>query len=505
MAAFEVLIDDFFYFFLRVLNSLMNKPYVRSCERRRSRRRRRKIFTPRSLDDIEAELDRRSREAPDNPNSPELPGFEGHVGRFVAFKEDATCPVYTGVVACKERGDVAEGAAAWQVQLGWTNFASFEDCNAQKHAARRYTRPFDLEAWERRGRLVFLDCHGPGYNPLYLHRPVRRVLVLCSGTGHDARSYARLYPGVRVDTVDVRRGRAHAPTFLADVLRWRFRDAAKAAGGEYDVVHASPPCTAFSRANHRPTLEAELEGARVAMRCFEIIARLRPKVWILENPANRLPSHPFMEQWERYRRPTSYCRFGTLYRKPTNVWTNVEVDLPRCTAETPCAHYAESRRHPRTSQRGARARADGTRVEGTAPEQAQQMPIALLRRVLAAAPTLAPPMGKQYARGPPAPPGTDLDEEADLEEDLEDPEEEEEDLEEARAAYWDAFSCEVCGRADDEGCMLVCDGCQLGFHVGCVRRAGTGGEGGGLGGAADGVGEGRDVIPPGDWYCATCL
>ena len=277
-------------------------------------------------------------------------------------------------------------------------------------------------------------------------RRVRRVLILCSGTGHDARSFRRMFPGARVDTLDARP--ETNPTVLANVLEW---DHASVPVGTYQIVYASPPCTSFSRANVGATSEDEELAARVAVKCFEICVALATVAWILENPVNRLATHPAVLAYRQFRRPTTYCHWGTLYMKPTNVWTNAPVEsLPYCCAETPCAHVATSGRHPRTSQAGPNRRVDGTVARGTPPRLAQNMPFRLLRRIVS---TVAIVAGGEGA-GELSPVGSDL-------------------------------ACVACGRTDDEDTMLVCDGCDAAYHVACLD-------------------EPLDSIPAGDWYCDDC-
>eukprot|EP00884_Botryococcus_braunii_P023215 jgi/Botrbrau1/9578/Bobra.106_2s0004.2 len=48
----------------------------------------------------------------------------------------------------------------------------------------------------------------------------------------------------------------------------------------------------------------------------------------------------------------------------------------------------------------------------------------------------------------------------------------------------EAVFCMVCDRGDDEDSMLLCDGCERGFHTWCVNLAG---------------------VPEGDWFCDECL
>lgn len=50
----------------------------------------------------------------------------------------------------------------------------------------------------------------------------------------------------------------------------------------------------------------------------------------------------------------------------------------------------------------------------------------------------------------------------------------------------DFTSCEICGRCDREDSMLLCDGCDAGYHMGCLDPPLT-------------------EIPEGSWYCDNCF
>lgn len=376
-------------------------------------------------------------------HTPPRVGFDDHVGRFVVWKEDEDAPVLVGVVATRTDDGL------WQMQVG-DGFASYEDCNAQKKSSRVFTHPVDIAAWEREGKLAFIDEADPGYNPLPLVS-VRRALVLCSGTGHDAASLRRLFPDARIDTLD--NDPEARPTFLTDVMQWDFRSVRP---GTYQVVYASPPCTPFSRANTTGDADQSVfdiaTGTDVAVRCLEIIEHLAPPVWIVENPVNKLAEQKAMRPYERYMKTTSYCHWGALYKKPTNVWTNVSVSLPRCTKLTPCSIRARAGRHPRTSQQGPTRRSDGTVAQGTPSREAQKMPFHLLRHLLSRAKRIALPPALEAA---------------------------------AEVVVDERLACQVCQRTDGEDEMLLCDCCDRGFHMKCLP-------------------DGPTTVPPGDWYCAEC-
>lgn len=47
----------------------------------------------------------------------------------------------------------------------------------------------------------------------------------------------------------------------------------------------------------------------------------------------------------------------------------------------------------------------------------------------------------------------------------------------------DHLTCEVCGSGTDDHELMLCDGCDRGFHTYCL---------------------GLDGVPPGEWFCSAC-
>ncbi|CAG8805685.1 18359_t:CDS:2, partial [Racocetra fulgida] len=55
----------------------------------------------------------------------------------------------------------------------------------------------------------------------------------------------------------------------------------------------------------------------------------------------------------------------------------------------------------------------------------------------------------------------------------------------SKKEYCEFCGCSVCKRKDDPGCILLCDGCEKGFHTRCLNPQ-------------------LDSIPAGEWYCDEC-
>lgn len=129
--------------------------------------------------------------------------------------------------------------------------------------------------------------------------------------------------------------------------------------GKPDVIWAAFDCTTFSMAgihHHRRmnlltgNLDAVSEYAhkcdRVDQNVLRIIGELKPKVYIIENPRGGMRKMLYMRDLPRY--TTTYCQYGFSYMKPTDFWSNVNLELkPPCKNGDPCHESA-----PRGSRTG---------------------------------------------------------------------------------------------------------------------------------------------------------
>ena len=136
--------------------------------------------------------------------------------------------------------------------------------------------------------------------------------------------------------------------------------------GQPDVVWMSPDCSSYSMAAifyHRVknpetgNLDPKTDYAkfcdRVDQHCLDLIDELKPKFWFIENPRGGLRSMTFMQGLPRY--TVSYCQYGDVRQKPTDIWTN-HADpkfKPLCKPGAPC-HVAA----PRGSKTGTQGLAN---------------------------------------------------------------------------------------------------------------------------------------------------
>lgn len=130
--------------------------------------------------------------------------------------------------------------------------------------------------------------------------------------------------------------------------------------GKPDVIWAGCDCTTFSVAaigHHRmkdpvtgsllPKTEKAKLADEVDKHTLEIIRKLKPKLWFIENPVGGLRKMDFMQGLPRY--TITYCQYGFAYRKATDIWTNHPNPQfkPPCKNGDPCHIHA-----PRGSKLG---------------------------------------------------------------------------------------------------------------------------------------------------------
>jgi len=132
----------------------------------------------------------------------------------------------------------------------------------------------------------------------------------------------------------------------ADILKISEKDLP----GDIDILWASPPCTCFSVAsigrswigNYHPKRTETALGMAYVLKTLELIKKIQPKYWFIENPRGVLRKMAFMDGL--HRNTVTYCQYGDNRMKPTDIWTNCESWTPRpmCKNGSPC-HIAAPR------------------------------------------------------------------------------------------------------------------------------------------------------------------
>lgn len=145
--------------------------------------------------------------------------------------------------------------------------------------------------------------------------------------------------------------------------------------GKPDVIWASPDCTTYSIAaisHHRqqnPTtgnLDPISEYARfcdaVNQHVLQLIRELKPRFWFIENPRGGMRKMVWMQGLPRY--TVTYCQYGDMRMKPTDIWTNHPAPnfRPMCKNGDSC--HEKAPRGSRTGTQGLK----GSKERSIIPE-----------------------------------------------------------------------------------------------------------------------------------------
>ena len=141
------------------------------------------------------------------------------------------------------------------------------------------------------------------------------------------------------------------PTHCGDILQMEFSD-------HFDVVWASPPCTCFSVAsigsswcgNYHPKKVQTALGMAYVLKTLEIINKVNPKYWFIENPRGVLRKMGFMDGLPK--QTVTYCQYGDTRMKPTDIWTNCEQWKPRAMCKNGDSCHVSAPRGAKTGTQG---------------------------------------------------------------------------------------------------------------------------------------------------------
>ena len=155
-----------------------------------------------------------------------------------------------------------------------------------------------------------------------------RLLELFSGSGSIGNVFKRSYEVTSLDSDP----KAKA-TIACDIMDWDYKVYEP---GHFDVIWASPPCTEFSVLKTSGTRDfAKADG--IVRRTLAIIDYSRPRLFFCENPqTGLLKTRPYMQGLPSV--TLDYCKYGTPYRKRTQVWTNCSYWTPRPLCRRDCGH-----------------------------------------------------------------------------------------------------------------------------------------------------------------------
>ncbi len=176
-----------------------------------------------------------------------------------------------------------------------------------------------------------------------------RLLELFSGVNHSIGKVAQTL-GWEVISVDI--NPKAKPDLLLDILDF---DETTFEPTHFSFIWASPPCESYSQARtvaKIPRDEAMEKADKLVSKTRQIIDYFGCN-WAIENPA-------YSRMWKREVSRgleetsdcvTSYCSFGSQYRKNTRIANSFGLQLPRCPGAGLCPAMV-GKRHLEAAQRG---------------------------------------------------------------------------------------------------------------------------------------------------------
>lgn len=135
-----------------------------------------------------------------------------------------------------------------------------------------------------------------------------------------------------------------------------------------DVVWMSPPCTTFSlasgnihwTADRKPKTKEAVLGRELLYFCREVANQCIKdnKIFFIENPNGRavwfLPNKWLKRVW--------YCQYGDTRAKPTNIWTNLDMEFKTCKNNNPNCNHIRAKRGSKTGTQGLKGSVDRSRI-----------------------------------------------------------------------------------------------------------------------------------------------
>ena len=165
-----------------------------------------------------------------------------------------------------------------------------------------------------------------------------------------------------------------------DILQWNYKEYPS---GYFDFIHASPPCTEYSRAKTVGVRNIE-EANKIVMKTLEIIEYFNPTTWFIENPATGLLKNQEFMQWIPYK-DVDYCKYGFNYRKRTRLWNNLYQWQPRELCKKDCGSM-DGNRHKESAQRGASRVVGGRNNNKHSQNELYRIPELLINEIFDAIP-----------------------------------------------------------------------------------------------------------------------
>ena len=191
-----------------------------------------------------------------------------------------------------------------------------------------------------------------------------RILELFSGT----ESFSKVARERGHECVTFEKYKEFNPTICMDILELDLKALKSYFKEGVDLIWASPPCTCFSVAsignswcgNYCPKRVETALGMAYVLKTLEIIKKLKPKFWFIENPRGVLRKMAFMDGLKR--NTVTYCQYGDTRMKPTDIWTNCEEWKPKPMCKNGDSCHISAPRGSKTGTQGLSGSVDRSRV-----------------------------------------------------------------------------------------------------------------------------------------------
>ena len=145
---------------------------------------------------------------------------------------------------------------------------------------------------------------------------------------------------------------------VCDIFDFDLQKAIDILDGYPDIIWASPPCTYFSVASighhwnkdNTPKTKEAILGVNIVQKTIDIINELQPAFWFIENPRGKLRKLDVVGGFARA--TVTYCSYGDIRMKPTDIWTNFDKWKPKPMCKRSERHLCHHQPAPRGSKTG---------------------------------------------------------------------------------------------------------------------------------------------------------
>ena len=157
---------------------------------------------------------------------------------------------------------------------------------------------------------------------------------------------------------------------VCDIFDFDLQKAIDILDGYPDIIWASPPCTYFSVASighhwnkdNTPKTKEAILGVKIVQKTIDIINELQPAFWFIENQRGKLRKLDVVGGFARA--TVTYCSYGDIRMKPTDIWTNFHFWKPKpmCKNGNRECHHQPAPRGSQTGTQGLKGSYEKSKI-----------------------------------------------------------------------------------------------------------------------------------------------